>query len=296
MAIDLDSAGYDGFLTPSIGNLTELTSLSISKNNFRGPIPETIANLQRLTRLSLPQNLFTGRIPQGIINLKHLEILDLSQNHLSGKIPAAITTLRSLVQLSLSNNALSGKIPDLSGLWQLNTLDLRHISPVSVLKRLTALDLSDNRLSGLVRQEVLTLPLVVRINISSNQFTEMEAIPYPGEDLQLRVLDAHANRLRGRLPISLVNIANLSSIDLSHNQFSGRIPSEYGAKLGSSWKSLFLEDNFLIGNLPPQFVNGTAAVRANLAHNCLRCPPNIRFCRGGQRTNSECAGQLDHST
>uniref|UniRef100_A0A6N2MJ21 Leucine-rich repeat-containing N-terminal plant-type domain-containing protein n=1 Tax=Salix viminalis TaxID=40686 RepID=A0A6N2MJ21_SALVM len=304
MAIDLDPAGYDGFLTPSIGNLTELTSLSISKNNFRGPIPETIANLQRLTRLSLPQNLFTGRIPQGIINLKHLEILDLSQNHLSGKIPAAITTLRSLVQLSLSNNALSGKIPDLSGLWQLNTLDLSsnnldgivpvlpinlrklslshnvlsgHISPVSVLKRLTALDLSDNRLSGLVRQE-------------------NGAIPYPGEDLQLRMLDAHANRLRGRLPISLVNIANLSSIDLSHNQFSGRIPSEYGAKLGSSWKSLFLEDNFLIGNLPPQFVNGTAAVRANLAHNCLRCPPNIRFCRGGQRTNSECAGQLDHST
>ncbi|KAJ6371816.1 hypothetical protein OIU77_002187 [Salix suchowensis] len=109
MAIDLDPAGYDGFLTPSIGNLTELTSLSISKNNFRGPIPETIANLQRLTRLSLPQNLFTGRIPQGIINLKHLEILDLSQNHLSSRIPAAITTLRSLVQLSLSNNALSGQ-------------------------------------------------------------------------------------------------------------------------------------------------------------------------------------------
>ncbi|KAJ6690957.1 DI-GLUCOSE BINDING PROTEIN WITH LEUCINE-RICH REPEAT DOMAIN-CONTAINING PROTEIN [Salix koriyanagi] len=185
----------------------------------------------------------------------------------------------NLRKLSLSHNVLSG-----------------HISPVSILKRLTALDLSDNRLSGLVRQEVLTLPMVVRINISSNQFTEMEAIPYPGEDLQLRVLDAHANRLRGRLPISLVNIANLSSIDLSHNQFSGRIPSEYGAKLGSSWKSLFLEDNFLIGNLPPQFVNGTAAVRANLAHNCLRCPPNIRFCRGGQRTNSECAGQLDHST
>ncbi|KAJ6729581.1 DI-GLUCOSE BINDING PROTEIN WITH LEUCINE-RICH REPEAT DOMAIN-CONTAINING PROTEIN [Salix viminalis] len=323
MAIDLDPAGYDGFLTPMIGNLTELTSLSISRNNFRGPIPETIANLQRLTRLSLSQNLFSGRIPRGIIDLKHLEILDLSQNHLSGKIPADITALRSLVQLILSNNALSGKIPDLSGLWQLNTLDLSsnnldgnvpvlpinlrklslshnvlsgHISPVSVLQHLTALDLSDNRLSGLVRQEVLTLPLVVRINISNNQFTEMEAIPYPREDLQLRVLDAHANRLRGRLPISLVNIANLSSIDLSHNQFSGRIPSEYGAKLGISWKSLFLEDNFLIGNLPPQFVDGTVAVRANLAHNCLRCPPNIRFCRGGQRANSDCAGLQDHST
>jgi Leucine-rich repeat (LRR) protein len=323
MAIDLDPAGYDGFLTASIGNLTELTSLRISKNNFRGPIPETIANLQKLTRLSLTQNLFTGRIPQGIINLKHLQILDLSQNHLSSKIPADITTLRSLVQLSLSNNALSGRIPDLSALWQLSTLDLSgnnldgivpnlpinlrklslshnvlsgHISPVSVLQHLTVLDLSDNRLSGLIRQEILTLPLVERLNISNNQFTEMEPLPYPREGLQLRVLDAHANRLHGHLPISLVNIANLSSIDLSHNHFSGRIPLEYGAKLGSSWKSLLLEDNFLIGNLPPQFINGTVAVRANLAHNCLRCPPNIRFCRGGQRANSECDGQQDHST
>ncbi|CAK7322628.1 unnamed protein product [Dovyalis caffra] len=323
MAIDLDPAGYDGFLTPLIGNLTELTSLSINKNNFRGPIPETIANLQKLNRLSLSQNLFTGRIPQGIINLKHLEILDLSQNHLSSKIPANITTLRSLVQLSLSNNALSGKIPDLSGLWQLNTLDLSgnnldgivpnlpinlrklslshnvlsgHISPVSVLQRLTVLDLSDNRLSGPIRQEVLTLPLVTRINISNNQFTEMQAIPYPRDDLQLRVLDAHANRLHGHLPISLVNIANLSSIDLSHNFFSGRIPLEYGAKLSSSWRSLFLEDNFLTGNPPAQFIDRTVAVRGSLAHNCLRCPPNIRFCRGGQRPSSECVGQQDHST
>jgi Leucine-rich repeat (LRR) protein len=231
--------------------------------------------------------------------------------------------LRSLVQLSLSNNALSGRIPDLSALWQLSTLDLSgnnldgivpnlpinlrklslshnvlsgHISPVSVLQHLTVLDLSDNRLSGLIRQEILTLPLVERLNISNNQFTEMEPMPYPREGLQLRVLDAHANRLHGHLPISLVNIANLSSIDLSHNLFSGRIPLEYGAKLGSSWKSLLLEDNFLIGNLPPQFINGTVAVRANFAHNCLRCPPNIPFCRGGQRANTECVEQQDHST
>jgi Leucine-rich repeat (LRR) protein len=167
---------------------------------------------------------------------------------------------------------------------------------VSVLQHLTVLDLSDNRLSGLIRQEILTLPLVERLNISNNQFTEMEPMPYPREGLQLRVLDAHANRLHGHLPISLVNIANLSSIDLSHNLFSGRIPLEYGAKLGSSWKSLLLEDNFLIGNLPPQFINGTVAVRANFAHNCLRCPPNIPFCRGGQRANTECVEQQDHST
>ncbi|KAJ6917464.1 hypothetical protein NC652_019722 [Populus alba x Populus x berolinensis] len=91
MAIDLDAAKYDGFLSPLIGNLMELTSLGIRKNNFRGPIPENIANLQKFNRLLSSQNLFTGRMPHS----KHLEILDLSQNHLSSRIPANIIALRS---------------------------------------------------------------------------------------------------------------------------------------------------------------------------------------------------------
>ncbi|KAJ6991430.1 hypothetical protein NC653_019575 [Populus alba x Populus x berolinensis] len=91
MAIDLDAAKNDGFLSPLIGNLMELTSLGIRKNNFRGPIPENIANLQKFNRLLSSQNLFTGRMPHS----KHLEILDLSQNHLSSRIPANIIALRS---------------------------------------------------------------------------------------------------------------------------------------------------------------------------------------------------------
>lgn len=154
-----------------------------------------------------------------------------------------------------------------------------HISPASVFKHLTVLDLSDHRLSSPIPQEVLTLSMVVHLNIPTNKFTEMEVIPYPSADLQFRVLDAHANRLRGHPPISLVNVARLSSIDLSHNQVSGRIPVEYGPKPGSSWKSLFLEDNFLTGNPPPQFIDRTVAVCNSLARNCLRCPLNIRFCR-----------------
>ncbi|KAF9679164.1 hypothetical protein SADUNF_Sadunf07G0111600 [Salix dunnii] len=50
-------------------------------------------------------------------------------------------------------------------------------------------------------------------------------MPYLGTDLQLRGLDAHANRLHWHPP---VNLARLSSIDQSLNQFFGRIPAEYG--------------------------------------------------------------------
>ncbi|KAJ6991428.1 hypothetical protein NC653_019575 [Populus alba x Populus x berolinensis] len=97
-----------------------------------------------------------------------------------------------------------------------------HISPSSVFKHLTVLDLSDHRLSSPIPQEIPTLPLV----------------------------------------------------------FSARIPVEYGPKPGSSWKILFLEDNFLTENPPPQFIDRTVAVCNSLARNCSRCPLNIRFCRG----------------
>ena len=39
LGIDLDSGGYEGFLTPAVGNLT---ALNLGKNKFRGPIPTTV--------------------------------------------------------------------------------------------------------------------------------------------------------------------------------------------------------------------------------------------------------------
>lgn len=63
ISVDLDGAGYDGFLTPLIGNLTELTSLDLSRSRFRGPLPDTIFNLKKLTRISVAGNFFTGGFP-----------------------------------------------------------------------------------------------------------------------------------------------------------------------------------------------------------------------------------------
>ncbi|XP_059630204.1 leucine-rich repeat receptor-like protein kinase PEPR1 [Cornus florida] len=317
-SLDLDAGGYDGFLTSAIGNLTELTTINLSKNRFRGPIPDTISNLKMLTRLSLSENFFTGGLPTRISTLKMLQIVDVSYNNLSGLIPAAISGIRSLTQLRMSNNGFTGRIPNLNGLWQLNTLELSSnqlfgylpqlptslrtlslshnilsggVSTLRQLKRLQVLDLSQNRFSGFIDQAILNLPEVNHINVSVNRFTSIAVIKISGGGSQLRVLDGHSNNLRGHLPVNLVTYANLTAINLGHNQFSGQIPPDYGRKLGQSWRSLFLDYNFLVGSLPTQFNLLAVRIRGSLAKNCLSCPRNILLCSGGQRSASECVGQ-----
>ncbi|KAL5781145.1 hypothetical protein ACOSP7_006174 [Xanthoceras sorbifolium] len=317
-AIDLDSAGYDGFLAASIGNLTELTTLILGRNNFRGPIPDSISNIRKLITLSMSANFFTGSIPVGVTRLKKLQILDLSNNLLSGSIPAKLSGLRSLTHVSLSQNKFSGRIPDLTGSWQLQTLELDnnllygnlpnfpvklrtlslshnllsgHISGTAKLEQLVTLDLSYNRFTGSITREILTLPRVVRIDVSFNHLTTIEVTKFVGRETRLREFDAQSNLLHGHLPINLVTIRNLTSINLSKNQFSGPIPKDYGAKVGNSWKSLYLDHNYLTGNLPPQFCVASMRIKGNLASNCLKCPINVALCHGGQRPASECVGQ-----
>uniref|UniRef100_A0A7N0V610 Leucine-rich repeat-containing N-terminal plant-type domain-containing protein n=1 Tax=Kalanchoe fedtschenkoi TaxID=63787 RepID=A0A7N0V610_KALFE len=183
--IDLDGVGYDGFLTQQIGNLTELTVLSLGNNLFRGPIPDSVSKLEKLTILATPGNYFTGTFPEQFGKLKPLQVLDFSHNRLSGPIPPTISEFRSLTILRLSGNAFTGNIPNLHGLWKLSTLDLSsnmlygplprlpvnlkelvlshntlsgHIAPIQNLVKLDTLDLSDNRFSGAIQQGILALP------------------------------------------------------------------------------------------------------------------------------------------
>lgn len=137
--IDLEGDGFEGFLTPKVENLTELTVLNLSRNKFRGPIPNSITRLRKLTSLQLSGNFFSGPLPDDLNRLKKLENLDLSQNKLSGSIPKEITALRRLTYLGLSNNALSGRIPDISGKDIM--IGVRVMAPVPIFFKFIFLDI-----------------------------------------------------------------------------------------------------------------------------------------------------------
>ncbi|GKA03343.1 probable inactive receptor kinase RLK902 [Tanacetum coccineum] len=98
----------------TLGNLTELTTLSLRYNALAGPLPADIFNLAKLRNLYLQNNLFSGPIPDSFTPLVNLVRANFANNKFSGTIPGSINNLTRLATLYLENNALTGQIPDLS--------------------------------------------------------------------------------------------------------------------------------------------------------------------------------------
>ena len=80
--------------------------LYLQNNSLIGPIPTEIGNLTELTILSLSTNSLTGPIPTEIGNLTKLEELYLTNTSLIGPIPTEIGKLTQLMFLYAQNNFL----------------------------------------------------------------------------------------------------------------------------------------------------------------------------------------------
>ena len=100
-----------GEIPPEIGNLTNLTYLSLRDNELQGEIPSEIGQLTNLINLELDWNQLTGSIPSEIENLTNLELLELHHNELSGEIPNSICDL-SNSQILLENNHFCPPYPE----------------------------------------------------------------------------------------------------------------------------------------------------------------------------------------
>ncbi|KAK7306027.1 hypothetical protein VNO77_43941 [Canavalia gladiata] len=110
--VSLAFMGFTGSLTPRIGALKSLATLSLQGNNITGDIPKEFGNLTSLVRLDLENNKLTGEIPSSLGSLKKLQFLTLSQNNLNGTIPESLANLPSLINILLDSNDFSGQIPE----------------------------------------------------------------------------------------------------------------------------------------------------------------------------------------
>jgi len=226
--------------------------------------------------LDLSHNEMGGVIPPlgGMISLDNL---DFSYNRLVGGIPSQLP--RSLSQLTLKSNLLRGSLP----------LSLNSLTELGVL------DLSSNRLSGRIDGSLFAHPSLQQLNLSNNSFSAISVVNVSGRGSQLVAVDIGFNRINGVLPSNFSTLESLASLSLRYNQFQGSIPVEYGVKARNSSRPLvrlFLDGNFLIGGVPPDFLRlSPDNISGSFANNCLKsCPSSLLLCKGAQKPASVCKG------
>ncbi|XP_057954862.1 tyrosine-sulfated glycopeptide receptor 1-like isoform X2 [Malania oleifera] len=184
----------------------------------------------------------------------------LPSRGLSGSIPPSLTNLTQLSHLNLSHNSFAGPLPD---------------DFFSSLNHLKILDLSFNKLHGELPSLVTSngSPISLQIlDLSSNYFQgSLFQSPFLQAAWNLSSLNVSNNDFVGLIPSSICSNSNLVRLlDFSFNDFSGQIPHELGkcSKL-EVFRAGF---NSLIGPLPANIYHMLALREISLPSNQLSGP------------------------
>ncbi|XP_037455656.1 MDIS1-interacting receptor like kinase 2-like isoform X4 [Triticum dicoccoides] len=225
--LHLSEQGLLGRISPSLGNLTFLRTLDLSKNGFTG-------RLSNLREVWLSSNNLTGTIPPSLKNSSQLEDIVLTDNKLTGTIPDEMGIFPSLVYLGLAGNMLSGGIPET--LYKYNQSSLQYLYLYSnMLGKTLPLNFGD------------TFPDLKHLCLDNNNF-EGHLPASLGNISRLRLLNFSSNNFIGQVPGSFGNLARLQYLILQRNNFWGFIPIELGDL--KQLTHLDLSDNNLQGGVP----------------------------------------------
>ncbi|XP_028776331.1 receptor-like protein EIX2 [Neltuma alba] len=277
--LSLSQNQFSGQIPKSIGQKCDsLLTIDLSSNNFIGRIPSSLGNCSWLDELDLSNNNLSGDIPNSLGQLKWLIFLHLSDNRLSGNLPLSFMNLSDLQTLDLGNNELFGGIPSWIGdrFGFLEFLDLRSNAffgeiphELSKLSLLQVLDLGENDLSGNIPANFGDLKAMIlnksreRVGFGTQGITVRQSnYNYDGRDKDRLVVNAKGQSLMYTTTLYLV-----TSIDLSGNNLSGRIPHELTKLSGLTYLSL--SRNHLTGSIPESISNMSQLLSLDLSSNQL---------------------------
>ncbi|XP_039136291.1 receptor-like protein EIX2 [Dioscorea cayenensis subsp. rotundata] len=274
--LDISNNDMSGRLPNCWNPTSALEIINLSDNNFIGKIPAGPVSLTNLRSLHLRNNswpkswsLLTlvttnsqGIIPEQLSKLSSLQILDLAHNNLSGCIPHSFGDFKAMVVTNHTQwwslfSILSVAEPlfppgsdgghnsfaySESLLISAKGLQMEYSK---VLSLVTSIDLSNNKLSCELPEELTKLHGLHFLNLAYNHF-DGKISENISEMKQLESLDLSWNNLIGTIPSSISTLNFLAHLNLSHNNLSGKIPS--GSQLQTFDSSAYNWNHNLCGS------------------------------------------------
>ncbi|XP_052887856.1 receptor-like protein 13 isoform X4 [Gossypium arboreum] len=246
---------------------SKIEELVLDRSSLNNNIFQSIGVLASLKILSLSGCGLSGTLPtQGWCDLRKFEVLDLSENALKGTLPSCLANLSSLHYLDISGNQFVGKGASTA---LANLTLLRFISLSRNLFEVPSIFISFANHSHL---KVLSS--------NQNKLVEEPTIPTWVPKFQLkafRLSNCTTNELHIEIPKFLYYQNNLSIIDLSYNNFEGKVPF-WLLENNTRMEAFLMKGNSFIGHLNlPSHPNPKISF-VDISDNKIQGPIPVNIC------------------
>jgi len=174
-------------------------------------------------------------------------------------------------------------------LWYGVTCDTR------VRKRITGIDLSFNKINGIIPRELAFVTELQALDLNGNSLQGV--IPYLmlsnlknlsklhlhmndlfgnipkeiGQLKNLKELTLFGNFFFGKLPVEITNLKKLEVLDIYANNLTGTIPKEVGKM--KNLREVYVNDNEFVGSIPNEVCKLKVS---HLQADCLGAKPEVR--------------------
>lgn len=259
-----NAPGLNGPIPSSIANAMGMAFLDLSNNKLDGPMPPLP---EGLGMLNVSSNQLLS-LPASIPNT--LEVLDASFNQIAGSIPIIGA---NMVTLNLDSNELSGPLPAFQPTGRrLRRMARRMAAASDPLEddekderspSLRTATFALNHVTGSLPAEWAILPRrLVALDLSNNDLSG--SLPQTWALPRLAWLDLAGNELGGTLPASLGSLPSLVHFDASTNQLIGELGpfAEQLAEGTDRLQFLNLSSNYFDGPVPQALEDATVLDRA----------------------------------